>query len=199
VLAKALGLCIAAIAAILAYFAFMARIDTPEELSSIRTLDLELGALFALAFLLHRIPAVLHASALRNAATAGAMIAVWVTVSGTLLLWHEYQVRVRWHVSARSLATNQSQRVHVALLAYARDCGGFPSPDQGLAVLWKNPRTGKWSGPYVEPDDVIDPWGNPLRYSVRDNQVRVWSAGPDGKSGTEDDIESEANARGGPG
>lgn len=37
-----------------------------------------------------------------------------------------------------------------------------------------------------------DPWGNPYRYALAKNKkgYRIWSLGPDGKDGTEDDITS---------
>ncbi len=34
----------------------------------------------------------------------------------------------------------------------------------------------------------MDPWGNPLEITMDEGEARVWSAGPDGKEWTEDDI-----------
>ena len=51
----------------------------------------------------------------------------------------------------------------------------------------------RWEGPYIKaaktPDD---PWGNPYRYSVQGKHnpegYDIWSVGPDGQDGTDDDI-----------
>ncbi|MEX2142847.1 MAG: type II secretion system major pseudopilin GspG [Pirellulales bacterium] len=51
----------------------------------------------------------------------------------------------------------------------------------------------KWSGPHIE-DLPADPWGNQYEYLYPGQQNAhlgkpdVWSWGPDGQSGTEDDI-----------
>lgn len=37
-----------------------------------------------------------------------------------------------------------------------------------------------------------DLWGNPYNYAKTGDKFRIWSNGPDGQSGTEDDIESNA-------
>ena len=67
-------------------------------------------------------------------------------------------------------------------------------PDK-LEDLWEEPSdsalAAKWGGPYVEPLKN-DPWGNPYQYSAEGknnkNKFDFWSNGPDGKSGTDDDI-----------
>jgi len=58
--------------------------------------------------------------------------------------------------------------------------------------------SGEWAGPYLKDGEIPrDPWGNELRYEpleqtegVEGNRppFRVWSLGPDGQDGTEDDI-----------
>jgi len=37
----------------------------------------------------------------------------------------------------------------------------------------------------------LDPWDNEYRYESKDNSVKVWSTGPDGSDGTDDDVTSE--------
>jgi general secretion pathway protein G len=51
----------------------------------------------------------------------------------------------------------------------------------------------KWTGPYLESESGLkDPWGHDFEYTAegRHNEGKfdLWSRGPDGKDGTEDDI-----------
>jgi len=46
-----------------------------------------------------------------------------------------------------------------------------------------------------QPQWVNDPWENPLQYTVNGKQFKLWSCGPDGVSGTADDIVYKKNAR----
>jgi general secretion pathway protein G len=52
----------------------------------------------------------------------------------------------------------------------------------------------KWRGPYVTDRELTDAWGNALHYETNDGaavggrKFKLWSGGPDGKSGTEDDV-----------
>jgi hypothetical protein len=170
-----------------AHLASWARIDSAEELAAIRLLDVFLGLLFAGAVLLFSI----GAKSRRN----GIVLAfvVWVIASGFFLLWHETQARIRWADAKRGVTRGLVKGAQIALRNYAEDCGSFPPQDKGLAALRTNPGVAGWKGPYLEAEDLIDPWGNPLRYSARGDQVEVWSNGPDGQSGTTDDIRVGAN------
>jgi general secretion pathway protein G len=69
------------------------------------------------------------------------------------------------------------------------DNGFYPS---SLQDLLQQPRNAKnWHGPYLDALPV-DPWQNPYLYSYPGKHnptgYDLWSAGPDGKSGTADDI-----------
>ncbi len=53
----------------------------------------------------------------------------------------------------------------------------------------------KWSGPYIEnPEDMEDPWSGEFQYAGgeaathNEGKFDLWSNGPDGIEGTEDDI-----------
>jgi general secretion pathway protein G len=47
----------------------------------------------------------------------------------------------------------------------------------------------KWRGPYAKKDIPPDPWQNAYIYElIGPNQYKVYSAGPDGQPGTDDDI-----------
>jgi general secretion pathway protein G len=50
-----------------------------------------------------------------------------------------------------------------------------------------------WEGPYIKASKLPDdPWGKPYRYSAQGkrnaNGYDIWSVGPDGQDGTDDDI-----------
>ncbi len=78
-----------------------------------------------------------------------------------------------------------------ALDNYNVDMGFYPA---SLQDLLQPPRNAKnWHGPYFDPPSIPqDPWGNPYLYAYPGKHnatgYDLWSAGPDGKSGTQDDI-----------
>ena len=41
---------------------------------------------------------------------------------------------------------------------------------------------------WIQGGSFVDGWERPFRYAVSDRQFRLWSLGPDGKDGTEDDV-----------
>ena len=80
------------------------------------------------------------------------------------------------------------------LLKYRMDMGSYPTTAEGIAALLNQPtgaKANRWRGPYIEklPDD---PWGNPYNYKAPGSKnptgFDLWSSGPDGQSGTADDI-----------
>jgi general secretion pathway protein G len=179
--ARFCGLGLLAVSMNLSCFTLWFRIDTPEDRALLWVWDPLLGLLFAAAVLF------LRDGGRSKWATFAQAVAAWVFVSGFCLLWHETQVRVRWTMP-RTLAQTRVRLAQVALYEYARDCGGFPPQEKGLAALHTNPAVPGWAGPYIRAEDLTDPWGSPLEYRVHGNRVEVWSNGRDGKSGTEDDI-----------
>jgi len=91
------------------------------------------------------------------------------------------------------LATTGMASLATVLNTYMFDCGTFPTTEQGLIALKEKPASAPehWNGPYTE-SQLTDPWGNPYQYRSpgQDGQrdYDLWSSGPDGKSGTTDDI-----------
>lgn len=86
------------------------------------------------------------------------------------------------------------RNISVALDRYEMENGAFPSTEQGLKSLMEKPTSAPvprdWSGPYLK-EDPKDPWGNQYQYrrpSQNNLDYDLWSWGPDGKDGTEDDI-----------
>ncbi len=84
------------------------------------------------------------------------------------------------------------------LATYEVDNGRYPTGDQGLMALILKPGNApepkNWKGPYIESRDLPkDPWGHEYLYlcpgQKNNASFDLFSAGPDGQPGTEDDIE----------
>ena len=90
------------------------------------------------------------------------------------------------------------------LETYNMHVGHYPSEQEGgLTALREKPQfedekmAEKWAGPYLK-KEPLDAWDRPLGYRLEEVNVggttrtvpRVWSNGPDGQEGTEDDIKN---------
>lgn len=83
----------------------------------------------------------------------------------------------------------------------------YPSDEEGLAVLWDKSALvselegdeAKWQK-FVKSPQPNDPWGRPWGYRAESEHgadFDLWSNGPDGEEGTEDDVvswDSESDA-----
>ena len=86
------------------------------------------------------------------------------------------------------------QTIDSSLERYSMDNGAFPTNDQGLKALSEKPISPpipqNWSK-YIN-TGIIDPWGNEYKYRYPGEHNKesfdIWSMGPDGRDGTEDDI-----------
>jgi general secretion pathway protein G len=93
-------------------------------------------------------------------------------------------------------AKTQIKAFKTPLQAYQLDIGDFPSSSQGLDALRHLPsdlpNQDKWFGPYLDSEVPKDPWGNPYSYEHpgkhQEDWPDIWSFGPDGQDGTEDDV-----------
>lgn len=87
-----------------------------------------------------------------------------------------------------------------ALEHYHIDMKEFPTTEQGLQAMITEPAaedgttSTRWDGSYTNSDSLPqDPWGNDYQYAYppvngAGEYPDVWSFGPDGQDGTEDDI-----------
>jgi len=84
-----------------------------------------------------------------------------------------------------------------ALDRYRLDMGHYPrESDGGLMALVQKPddeeEAKKWSGYLKSAKDLKDAWGRDFLYQYpgryNENGYDLWSAGPDGEEGTDDDI-----------
>ncbi len=84
-----------------------------------------------------------------------------------------------------------------ALKMYHLDLHTYPTTDQGLEAL-RQPPAGlpnpeQWGPePYLEKEVPLDPWHKPYQYAcpgrVNTQFYDIWSLGPDGVDGSQDDI-----------
>jgi general secretion pathway protein G len=92
-------------------------------------------------------------------------------------------------------AMKNSAQVQVDSLSQAceRYMGDLLSFPPSLVELRSDPGNTKWAGPYIAKEVGPDPWGNPYQYQTggprhQSEKPDIWSYGPDGQNGTEDDI-----------
>lgn len=90
--------------------------------------------------------------------------------------------------------------IGAALGLYRAAVGRFPDTSEGLRALVEPPAEEdlekKWlaAGPFIEDANaLVDPWGNDFEYAFpgeknSEEMYDLWSFGPDGDDGTEDDI-----------
>ncbi len=95
-------------------------------------------------------------------------------------------------ISVTKLFVGESMKT--ALTTYKIQMGDYPSTEEGLAALATAPasKADRWQGPYIEGKLPQDPWGHPYQYrnpgTKNKGSFDLWSMGPDGVDGTEDDI-----------
>jgi len=87
-----------------------------------------------------------------------------------------------------------NQTIKTPLRSFQLHVGRYPSTDEGLGALVTKPDSvddRNWHGPYIE-ELPQDPWNRDYRYLFpgknNTESFDVWSTGPDGTSGTGDDI-----------
>jgi len=97
------------------------------------------------------------------------------------------------HVGSAKDATARSQieMFGAALDAYRLDNGRYPSSEQGLEALWReplgDPRPTNWRGPYLRKEVPLDPWDHAYIYKapgvVNPTGYDLLSSGADGAEG----------------
>ena len=88
-----------------------------------------------------------------------------------------------------------TKTMEAPLMMYMSDMGRYPTTQEGLQALVRAPsgKRGRWNGPYIkDQESLMDPWKNPLQYRCpgqhNPDGYDLWSMGPGGQSGDEDDI-----------
>jgi general secretion pathway protein G len=80
----------------------------------------------------------------------------------------------------------QIDSLEKALDQYRLDIGRYPSTEQGLNALMKQPAgENRWQGPYLRKDVPLDPWGAAYQYRQpgEHGEFDLFSFGKDGKAG----------------
>ena len=97
------------------------------------------------------------------------------------------QVRNQLGGAKSKSAAIQISDLEQALEIYKLDVGRFPSNDQGLEALVRQPAGARgWNGPYLKKGELPDdPWGNPYeyRYPGKAGMPEITSYGADGRPG----------------
>ncbi|GAB4548239.1 MAG: GspG family T2SS major pseudopilin variant ExeG [Phycisphaerales bacterium] len=99
------------------------------------------------------------------------------------------------------LALTELRTIQSALDQFRIDMGRYPTEEEGIAVLWdrdaleveEDADADKWSR-YLNEPKPNDLWDNPWNYRAESEYegepYDLWSNGPDGEEGTDDDIVS---------
>jgi general secretion pathway protein G len=89
------------------------------------------------------------------------------------------------------IAKIQIKELEGGLQLFSFDMGRFPNTSEGLDALMRNPGNAEaWKGPYLNKELPKDPWGKPYVYRSPGlhGDYDLYSCGPDGADGGDDDI-----------
>jgi len=93
--------------------------------------------------------------------------------------------------AARKIVCVQMKSLKDALQNFNLDNGVYPTTEEGLNALIKNPDPEKYKGypkgGYLDGKIPVDPWKNPYIYLNEDGEIDFVSLGADGKEGGEDE------------
>lgn len=71
-------------------------------------------------------------------------------------------------------AKSYISNIEIAISKFKDDNGRCPNNEEGLLALIKNPGLEEWNGPYINSDQLNDPWGLPYKYDfVQQEEGRI--------------------------
>lgn len=113
-----------------------------------------------------------------------------LVILGTLVVANFSSVFASSKIKAAQAQVNAFE---LPLELFQQDVGVYPSSQQGLEALRQVPADlpdpTKWHGPYLKKDIPPDPWDQAYIYELLGPaQYQIYSAGPDGQPGTDDDV-----------
>lgn len=97
-------------------------------------------------------------------------------------------------ITAAEAALGSAATIPSQIRLYKFNIGSYPEELEGLIKKPDDDEIAeKWTGPYLEgAQGLKDPWGNDYQYDAEgkhnEGSFDLWSNGPDGEEGTEDDI-----------
>ena len=119
------------------------------------------------------------------------IVVVGVFAAGLLMTRVETGVG-RPQVSPRVQRTQAELKVlRTALEWFSATCDRYPTTEEGLKALVRDPGITNWQGFYIE-SLMPDVWGRPYQYAYSNDTVVLFSLGPDGAANTADDLASPA-------
>jgi general secretion pathway protein G len=98
--------------------------------------------------------------------------------------------------SETKTAKAQIDALGKALDQFRIDTGSYPTSEQGLEALNKNPGNNpKWAGPYLKKSVPNDPWDKPYLYKSpgEHSDYDLYSLGKDGQQGGTKEAEDVTN------
>lgn len=98
--------------------------------------------------------------------------------------------------SETKTAKAQIDALGKALDQFRIDTGSYPTTEQGLEALNKNPGNNpKWAGPYLKKSVPNDPWDKPYLYKSpgEHSDYDLYSLGKDGQQGGTKEAEDVTN------
>jgi general secretion pathway protein G len=121
------------------------------------------------------------------------LVLVILVVLGSLTALAYDSIRRRANINS---AKSQVGLFKTPIQMFQMAVGGYPTTSQGLEALRTAPgdltNPTKWDGPYLDSSIPLDPWEKPYQYVSpgvhNPDSYDVWSCGPDGINGTDDDI-----------
>ena len=90
--------------------------------------------------------------------------------------------------SKQKIAKTQIEMLSSALDQFKLDTGRYPTTEEGLEALVKDPGIPGWNGPYLKKNKIPkDPWGRDFVYKCpgEHGEYDLYSLGADGKPGGE--------------
>ncbi len=88
--------------------------------------------------------------------------------------------------SKQKIAKTQIEMLSSALDQFKLDTGRYPTTEEGLEALVKDPGIPGWNGPYLKKNKIPkDPWGRDFVYKCpgEHGEYDLYSLGADGKPG----------------
>ena len=118
------------------------------------------------------------------------LVLIILVVIGSIVVPNLFGAKEKADVNA---AKTQVSALKSAMRMYYLDMNKYPASLKDLSEEPSGSDQSKtWNGPYLEETLKDDPWNNPYEYSAdgkhNSGKFDVWSNGPDGQSGTDDDI-----------
>jgi general secretion pathway protein G len=118
------------------------------------------------------------------------LVLIILVIIGSIVVPNLFGVKDKANIDA---AKAQVTSLKGAMQMYRLDFNKYPGT---LKELMEKPsdntQSDKWHGPYLEGKMKTDPWGHEYQYQSPGKKntdgYDIWSTGPDGQNGTDDDI-----------